>query len=184
MKFKNKKISIISFCFAFIICIGFLIYSSYSIYKSSGVGSKRFSVAAFDVKLNDSSNLNQTIDLKDTITDNNYSSNYVMPGTNGNIVLSLDFSGVEVSCKYNIKLGSYSLPSNLKFYSDANYTNEFSSINGYYNLGSDSTIIHNIYWKWDYKTDNNSNNDDNSFMNTELLVPIKVDVTQRLVGEN
>lgn len=182
---NKKRIILFSFIMAIIVSLFVLVRcSSFSKFKSSGTGTGNISVADFGIKLNGSSNLTQNINLKSTITTNSYSDNYLMPGTNGNIVLTLDFSNVDVSANYTINIGTLDLPTNLKLYSDSSYTTEFSSITGTYNVGSTTLYTHNIYWKWDYKTDDVSTINDNLYMNKSLSVPVVVIASQKIGGGN
>ena len=128
-KKRNKKILLfLSICLVFLAT--FFTYNTFSFFKSVGTSSSGVKVAKFEIFLNKSNNLEQTINLEKTITPNNYSNDYVMPGTSGDIVIELDFKNVDVVTDYVVELGTFDLPNNLKLYSDSSYLNEFSSING------------------------------------------------------
>lgn len=159
-------------------------HESFSIYKATGSTSETISVANFDFKLNGSASVSQSIDLQSTITANDYSNDYVMPGTNGVITLVLDFTGVDVSSDYIISMGEANLPTNLKLYTDSSYSNELTSIDGLYSVDGETSYTHNIYWKWIYSDDGSSDANDNLFMNTTLTVPIDVVVSQVIGGGN
>ena len=181
---KKKKIIISSIIFVLLASITFISVSTYAKYKSQATSAGEFSIAKFEIKLNNSEELTQKIDLSSTITDNKYSDKYLMPGTNGNIVLELDFKDVDVSTNYEITVGELDFPNNLKLYEDANYTKEFTKINGTYLIDGETTHTKNIYWKWAYKTDAESDTNDNLYMNKELNVPIVVNLTQKIGGGN
>ena len=185
MAFKNKKIMLlISILLLFVLTVIFCIPDSISRYKSDKSGANNLGIAKFQIKLNGSTNLEQSINLQDTITANNYSDNYVVPGTTGDIQLVLDFTDVDVSVDYTINLGNCDLPTNLKLYSDASFTIEFTSINGTFLINNTTTHTHHIYWKWEFATDTASNTNDNLYMNRNLSVPVMVTTSQKIEGGN
>ena len=73
------------------------------------------------------------------------------------------------------------IPNNLHFYVDEGYTTEFSKFEGVqhdeYITGTNN---HYIYWKWDYVDSEEANSNDSLYMNREIVVPFKVDVSQHL----
>lgn len=158
--------------------------STLSKFKASSLGKKNISVANFKIKLNESLSQTQSIDLQSTITPNDYSDDYLMPGTNGTITLVLDFSEVDVSTNYTINLGTINLPNNLNLYSDSTYTTEFTPIDSTYNIKESPIHTYSIYWKWQYKTDEESNINDNIYMNKNLSIPIIVKADQKIGGGN
>lgn len=184
MKKFNAKIVILAILLVSFTLVVFDVPQSISRYLSGKNGSKNLDVAKFQPKLNGSTNLSQSIDLADTITTNNYSDDLVAPGTNGDIVLTLDFSDVDVSTDYVISVGTTDLPTNLSLYSDSSYTTAFSTINGTYTIGSSTTHTQHIYWKWDYLTDSASNTNDNLYMNHNLSVPVNVTASQKVGAGN
>lgn len=184
MKKFNAKIVILAILLVSFTLVVFDVPQSISRYVSGKNGSKNLDVAKFQPKLNGSTNLSQSIDLADTITTNNYSDDLVAPGTNGDIVLTLDFSDVDVSTDYVISVGTTDLPTNLSLYSDSSYTTSFSTINGTYTIGGSTTHTQHIYWKWEYLTDASSNTNDNLYMNHSLSVPVTVTTTQRVGANN
>ena len=141
-------------------------------------------LAKFQIKLNNSTNLSQSINLEDTIITNNYSDDYVAPGTTGDIQLVLDFTNVDVSTDYTINLGTLNLPTNLKLYSDSSFTTEFTSISGTFLINSLTTHTHHIYWRWAFATDIASNTNDNLYMNQSLSVPVTVTASQKIEGDS
>lgn len=182
---KNKKITLsISILMLFVLIVIILVPNSISRYKKTKAGDGDLEIAKFQVKLNNSTNLSQNINLKDTITTNSYSDDYVAPGTTGDIQLILDFANVDVSTDYNINLGTYDLPTNLKLYSDASFTTEFTSISGTFLINNTTTHTHHIYWKWEYATDTASNTNDNLYMNRNLSVSVVVTTSQKIGGGN
>lgn len=177
----KKGVALLYFIILFISIFGI---STLSKYKSSSKANQTIETASFKIKLNEDTKLTQSIDLKNTITPNNYSDKYLMPGTNGNISLVLDFSEVDVSTDYTISLGKLDLPNNLQLYIDDTFTTEFTSLNDIYDINDSKTHTHNIYWKWHYKTDEESNKNDNNFMNKDLSIPIIIKANQKIGGGN
>lgn len=184
MKKFNAKIVILTILLVGFTLVVFVVPKSISRYISGKNGLKVLDVAKFQPKLNGNANLSQSIDLADTITTNNYSDDLVVPGTNGDIVLTLDFSDVDVSTDYVISVDTTDLPTNLNFYSDSSYTTILSTINGTYTIEDSKTHTLHIYWKWDYLTDSASNENDNLYMNRNLSVPVTVTVSQKVGADN
>ena len=174
---KNKKILFISVIFLFLLLV-ILIPNSGAIFKSNIPSSINISTAKFIIKLNNSTSNNQTINLNDTLIENNYSNDEVVPGTKGKIDLELDFSETEVSVNYLISLSRTNLPANLKFYSDETMNNEITSISGTH-LFEDSSIINkSIYWSWNAINNSESNANDSLYMNSDLSVLISTVISQ------
>lgn len=183
MMFNNKKNAIkVSLLILSIFVVIFCVPDSNSRYKDDKSGSGYLEIARYQLKLNGSQNISQSINLKDTITSNSYSDNFVAPGTTGDIQLNIDFSNVDVSTDYVISLGTYDLPNNLRLYSDSLFTNEFSSISGNISINGEKSITHHIYWKWNFETDSASNTNDNLYMNRNLSLPINVVTSQKIGG--
>ena len=182
---KKRRITLsISILVSFTLIAILLIPESISRYKNDKGGSGDVSVAKFQINLNNSTNLTQNINLNNTITNNNYSEEYVAPGTNGDIQLILDFSNVDVSTDYTIMLGAYDLPTNLKLYSDSSFNNEFTSISGTYFINGTTTVTKHIYWRWNYAIDSASDTNDNLYMNHNLSVPVVVTASQKIGGSS
>ncbi len=180
---KNKKMTLsISILMLLVFANILLIPNSISRYKNEKNGAGDIGIAKFQFKLNNSSNLTQTINLKDTITTNDYCDNYVAPGTTGDIQLVLDFTNVEVATDYTITLGTYDLPINFKLYSDSSFTTEFTPISGTFSINGTSQVTHHIYWRWASATDAASNTNDSLYMNHSLSVPVVVTASQRIGG--
>ena len=153
---------------------------AYAMFGTSVVGYASYGVApwSIDVKINNSNDLN--IDLKDTIIENNYNNLKVVPGSKGVIPVLLDFSGSDVEAYYTIKVGEDSeLPSNIKFYSDSNFTQELSASN----LSSNYVTIDNnidpiellIYWQWVFTDD-----DESLWADKEITLDLVIEATQAM----
>ena len=113
---KTRITRSISILMLLIFAVTLFIPNSNSRYKNEKDGCGDVAIAKFQISLNSSTNLTQSINLKNTITTNNYSDSYVSPGTTGDIQLVLNFANVDVSTDYTITLGTYDLPTNLKLY--------------------------------------------------------------------
>jgi hypothetical protein len=72
---------------------------------------------------------------------------YLMIGKTGSIDISLKFSNLNPT-NYIVYLDKNEGASNAHFYSDSAYTNEITSISGYYN-GTNNIVKKTIYWKTD-----------------------------------
>lgn len=184
MKKFNFKIILLSMILIAFTLVVFDVPQSVSRFINGKNGGNTLNVADFRPKLNGSTNLSQSIDLASTITTNNYSDNLVAPGTNGDIVLTLDFSNVDVTTDYVISVGTTDLPTNLILYSDSSYTTVLTSISDTFQIGGSTTHVKHIYWKWEYLTDASSNTNDNLYMNHSLSVPVTVTTTQRVGANN
>ena len=141
-----------------IIIIFFILLSlpyGFSILKSSRNLGGDVQAAKWDFKINDNDLSELSINLANTLVNNNYNTTKVIPGTKGVINLSLDFSSVEVSAIYSVTLSEKtSLPTNLKIYSDADMTEEFTGFSGDIKVASSSkTINKKIYWQWVFSDD-------------------------------
>lgn len=179
MSTKNKHqkhIHIISLSILAIVlltCIGGFTYSKFINNSSSQSNLK---IATWKFKMNSNRTTNLGIDLTDTITENNFSSNSVIPGTNGVINLNIDFSSTKVATLYNITVNNTdtSVPNNLKFYTDKNMTQAFTSFSGNVSLQDIDTIINKkIYWKWYYTEDN-----ENEWQNKEIKLVLTATAEQ------
>ena len=184
MKISNRKKIMIIILILLLIPISFLAYKTLAGYKKESSGEAPASAAVFIIKINDSTAVSQTITLSDTITPNSYTTDLVVPGAEGIIELELDFTGTEVSTDYIIDLNTSNLPNNLKLYSDSSYQNEINQISDSFIYGSTAVVTKNIYWQWEYKTDDTSNENDNLFMDTEIVLPIDITLSQKIGGGN
>ena len=97
-------------------------------------------------------------------------------GSSGVIQLELDFSDIETATSYFISLDTEKskMPKNMKLYIDNSYNVEFSKYTGTTELGTDK-IIRNIYWKWNYTTDDETN----EWMKKELKITLDIEAEQR-----
>ena len=183
MKISNNSKKAMIFI-AIIVGISFIAFSSYAILSAGATGETTIPTAKFQFTLNNSTNTTQNITLKDTLTANNYSDELVVPGTNGQFDLVFDLTNVEVSVNFIVNFDRTNLPTNLKLYSDSAYQNEITSINNTFNIGDSTTKTITVYWKWNYLTDDDSNANDNLFMNEDISLPTSIIVSQIVGGGN
>lgn len=163
-----------------IIIIFFLLLSlpyGFSLLKSSRNLGGDVQAAKWDFKINDNDLSELSINLANTLINNNYSTTKVIPGTKGVINLSLDFSSVEVSAIYSVTLSEKtSLPTNLKIYSDADMTKEFMGFSGDIKVASSSkTINKKIYWQWAFSDD-----DETSWADKKINLVLDANAKQKV----
>ena len=94
----------------------------------------------------------------------------IAPGTYGKIDIKVDTTGTEVLLQYDLNISIENCPTNLEFYSDAEYKNwientrtgtgdegdpKIATINIERFVGLEEHGVHDetIYWKWDFETD-------------------------------
>lgn len=175
---KRKKVKyslfLVIICFLSFLCMGMSV--SYSRFVAGGDSSADIKVAPWKYKINASTSESVSIDLKDTIINNNYSMSSVIPGTKGAIPIEIDFSGTKVASEYAVMLDrdSMDLPDNLKLYTDSSMTEEFSSFSGKVMLDDNPKITKTIYWEWKYTLEDETS----SWANQNLQVKLSVDLKQ------
>lgn len=179
----QKKIDILMIC---VLLISFLTLlagdaiETNSKYISSAATTTELKVAKWDFKLNGTNDASIDINLKETLSEDNlYSTTEVIPGTNGIIPLNIDCTNSQVALDYNVILNA-NVPNNLKFYTDAEYTTEYSNISAFVGLNDNKTINHDIYWKWDFTEEDETT----EWANQNIIVTITVTASQRIDGDN
>ena len=173
---KNIKIIVMLFSIVLVLLLNF---KSLSRFLTGHSGSGNIQIAKWNVKLNNSTST-VSINLKDTLIANNYSSE-IVPGSSGYFSLNLDFTGVEVAAEYEIVINysTSNLPALLKFYSDSEYTEEFP-LKGVVNLSGNKQKTINIYWKWLY-TKGGVN--DLQWLEDDFIVNLDIQAKQKLSGD-
>ena len=180
---KNKKMTLsISILMLLVFAVVLLTPNSISRFIKGRSGLGTVEVAKFEFRVNNSSNLSQSVNLLNTLTENDYCDDCIVPGTTGDIPVVLDFTNMEVTTDYTITIGSGNLPTNLKFYTDSGFANELSSINGTFSINGTTQFTHHIYWKWVFATDSASDANDSLYMNTNLSIPVVVTASQKIGG--
>ena len=196
---KKKIISICSICI--LILIVTIIGIAYAKYVTTLHGITEAKIAQWSFKVNGQSNENFTINLADTIIENQQQANveegFVGPGTSGKFTIELDGTDSDVSLVYNIGLdiNNEKIPENLIFYYDEQYKNaiyhdeDFIDFSGFIGCNeNDKVKYRDIYWRWDYETgstdEEKTQNDmiDSEWMGKEILLSMNVNAKQ--VAEN
>ena len=180
MQRKLDILMIIILILSFITLLAGDVVETNSKYISSGLSEANLKIATWEFKLNGTNDSSIDIALSDTISqDNKYSTTSVIPGTNGMIPINIDCTNSKVALDYIVTLNAVSIPENLKFYTDETYTTEYSPINAFVGLNDTKIKNHNVYWKWDFTTDEESTN----WEGKELIVTITVTASQRIAGD-
>lgn len=176
-KYFSKKNIILILLLTVCLTISFSYCSSYFITSGRFSITNSIKILKFIPKVNDSSNMSQTIDLSTTITNDKTLS----PGAEGKFKIDIDLSEVEFNSYYMINFDNTDLPENLHFYVDENFTSELTTIEGVQYLDDYNKVAeHYIYWKWDYLNNETANSNDNLFMDKEIIVPFEVRISARV----
>ncbi len=178
VKKKHRRYRIFLLIIILILSFSVIIVSnSYARYVTNSSSNPNIKVAPWKYKVNASSASIVSIDLSDTIIENNYSMTTVIPGTKGKIALELDFTDSKVASDYIIRLDTSNLvlPSNLKLYTDPSMTMEFSEITGSVLL-SQQKVTEYIYWKWEYTQEDETN----EWTNKDLRLDLDIDLKQKI----
>jgi len=110
----------------------------------------------------------QDVNLPLSRTDNNTSvaEGKIAPGTYGELKLEIDARGTETALTYIIEATMENKPANLKFYSDAERTQELAVVSnkflkgGYMQLNEVGKRTETIYWEWPFQTGTAAKNDE------------------------
>ena len=173
-KRKRRRFIFLFCCFLFLLLF---VPVTYSKYISNLKTDSDIKVAPWKYRLNDINTDLVTVALEDTIIDNDFNVSSVVPGAEGKIPLKLDFSGTKVAVSYQISLVASHVPENLKFYTDAEMTKEFQTIQGDILLKDiDSVVVENVYWKWQYSEDDETQ----TWTNQDISASFHVSVEQKV----
>ena len=167
MKTKEEKkksngwfILLVLFLISVILCISSFGIATWARYRSVTGSNVEAQIAKWSFKVNGEEEQFADINLADTIAFEHVESSTIAPGTYGSFDLDIDGRGSEVSLDYYVDMVVAQKPTNMKFYSDSNYTQaiEIAVGNKMY-LEGDLLLSENpmretrtIYWKWDYRT--------------------------------
>ena len=179
MQRKLDILMIIMLILSFVTLLAGDVVETNSKYISSGLSEANLKIATWEFKLNGTNDSSIDIALSDTLTENQYSTTSVIPGTNGAIPLDIDCTNSKVALDYTIELNTVTIPTNLKFYTDETYTTEYSPISAFVGINDTKTINHNVYWKWDFTEEDETTD----WENTNLIVTIIVNAEQRIAGD-
>ncbi len=173
-KYDYKLLVLFLVC---ILTISLLSINSFSRYTTKSNTKLRTNVADFDYTINANRSKKLNIDLNETII-NDYYSKKVIPGSFGKIVFNLDFISTDVDIKYIINPIRIDVPNNIKLYSDDTLTNEIDTKEGIVLKNSYKEEF--IYWKWIYKDDPESNENDNLYQNKNISIDFDIDIEQNI----
>ena len=143
-----------------ILCISSFGIATWARYRSVVGNNVEAQIAKWSFKVNGEEEQFADINLADTIAFEHVEKTTIAPGTYGSFDLDIDGRGSEVSLDYYVDMIVAQKPTNMKFYSDSNYTQaiEIAVGNKMY-LEGDLLLSENpmretrtIYWKWDYRT--------------------------------
>lgn len=160
-RMKLKQINYLFGIVALILISGyFMIPYTESRYSSQAKNTDGIKFATWNFKINGNSTNKLAINLADTVVENSYTSTSVIPGSEGVIPLTVDSTNTKVALNYELKLDSTNtnLPTNLKLYNDKNHTTLFTGISRTISLGQTGIDNYQIYWKWDYTTEDETSN--------------------------
>ena len=143
-----------------IMCISSFGIVTWARYRTVIGGNVEAQIAKWSFKVNGEEEQFADINLADTIAFEHVEKTKVAPGTYGAFDLIIDASGSEVSLDYYIDIELTQKPTNLKFYSDAQYANEIIPNAENKVLAEGEILLPNIaipvtktlYWKWEYRT--------------------------------
>ena len=175
MKKKKKRNLKIIFLYYSIAAILLMYGITFSQYRTITNGEAKINTSKFSFKITDElSSVN--LELSDTLTDNLYSKNKLVPGSRGVLQLKMDFSDIETATRYSISLDTLNsqIPKNMKLYTDNTYNVEFSGYTGITELGTDN-VIRNIYWQWNYTTVDETN----KWMKNDIKIALNIVAQQR-----
>ena len=175
MKTKKKRSLKIIFLYYSIAIILLMYGITFSQYRNTASGEAKINTSKFSFKITDElSSVN--LELSDTLTDNLYSKNKLVPGSRGVLQLEMDFSDIETATRYSISLDTLNsqIPENMKLYTDNTYNVEFSGYTGITELGTDN-VIRNIYWQWNYTTVDETN----KWMKNDIKIALNIVAQQR-----
>lgn len=170
---KNRyKLIFLYYAIAIILLIQGITFSQYIM---TATAESKIKTSKFSFKITDELS-NVELNLSDTITANLYSSDKIVPGSNGVLQLEMDFSDIETATNYTISLDTENtnIPENMKLYTDSAYSIAFSGYTGITELGSEK-VTRNIYWKWNYTTADETE----SWMGKEIKVELNILAEQR-----
>ncbi len=173
----------------FVLLIGFFAISpTFARYSTEVAEDTSVSIADWVFDVNGYASGTYHIDLADTIVENDFTGDVVIPGSEGVISLGVNYKEIDVAFSYDIILdfSNFTLPSNLKLYKDSAYTLEISKSSGSEVLFSETVgLVNNgvtnykIYWKWAYNED-----DENEDANVDLGLNFVVQAVQLVGGGN
>ena len=159
-------------------------------YSSEITGTGTANIAAWKIAFSQGG-VAQTADFTFTLADtketnDNVATNAVAPGDKGEIVIKIDGTGSEVAYEYKIELATSALTEtagNIKFYSDASYTTEWTNAGDFTTVALDkvgTAVEQTIYWQWVGGEDNNANDTTAGKAAADLEFTVKLTAQQTI----
>ena len=166
-KHTGSNILIIMLILIILASTGIGLYS-WAKYQTTVEGTATGETAKWSFNVKDGNTETSDIDFPMTRTDNNDSvvEGKLAPGTYGELKLEIDASGTETALTYVIEATMENRPANLKFYSDAERTQELAVVSnkfskgGYMQLNEVGERTETIYWEWPFQTGTSAKNDE------------------------
>jgi len=168
---KTVKFIIIGLILALFIIGG----ATYALYQSTPRGKAMGAIANWSFKVNNAVNtfkINMATNAKNTVE------GMLAPGSYGSFDIRLDASGTDCDVNYLVEFANVKgRPQKLKFYLDAEYTNELlleETLSGVINYGNNMVKIITVYWNWEY----GNGLDNQNIMSGEMTFDINITGSQ------
>jgi len=166
-KHTGSNILIIMLILIILASTGIGLYS-WAKYQSTIEGTATGETAKWSFNVLNNGTSIQDVNLPLSRTDNNTSvaEGKIAPGTYGELEIEIDAIGTETALTYIIEATMENKPANLKFYSDAERTQELAVVSnkflkgGYMQLNEVGKRTETIYWEWPFQTGTAAKNDE------------------------
>ncbi|MBE5806400.1 MAG: hypothetical protein E7313_06850 [Clostridiales bacterium] len=175
------------------VCAGLFAWAKY---QTTINGTATGETAKWSFKVSDGDTSTQEIDFPMTRKDNNTSvaEGKIAPGTYGELQIGIDAAGTETALTYVIEGTIENRPTNMKFYSDAERTQELTILDnkfskgGYMKLNEVGARTETIYWEWPFETGSTTEtinkNDIIDTEDSEKTISMEVSVTGKQLNGN
>jgi len=155
MKKTNKSSIVLLVLLVAVAVTALFVASTYAKYTAEVTGNGTVTVAKWNFKT-DNNNPTVTVNITPTADASTLVSGKIAPGTEGSFAVTLKNTS-ETGADFKVKLGTITgtVPTNLKFYKDADYTTELtadSAITGQIKANDSTGLEVKVYWKWVYET--------------------------------
>ena len=195
----KKKLSILAVLLLAVTISAYSVGGTYAKYTTTANVTGTAPVAKWAIAMKSGGQeITTTFDLvstrKDTVDSNaeaDVAAGKIAPGTYGNFALEVDGTGTEVSFNYGLTFTVTNMPTNLKFYSNADMTTEITATDGVYSITSGTVAVDaeskiaqsTVYWKWVYEnapgeTANDEADTTNGLAAANMTVSATVTATQ------
>lgn len=182
MKRYKKYILTLSFLLISTLFISIInVKETSSRYISSSKSTNTIKIAPWKVNINDEINSTIELDLKSTVVPNGFSISEIIPGSEGVIPIRIDTTETKVAVNYEISIdyNETLVPKNLKFYTDSTYKTTFTTITGIIPINQTKIYTVNIYWKWNYTEEDETD----EWTNKNIKTKINIIAKQAIEGE-